>query len=71
VLKWLRGKVVLGITKRVRRRPWLGHFDIVKWAREEGCPWDTGTYSAAIRSGNYDLWIWVNENGCPREEIEY
>jgi hypothetical protein len=31
-----------------------GHLEMLKWAREQGCPWHTNsTYAAAIEAGAY------------------
>jgi len=36
----------------------------LKWARENGCPWDEGTYLNAA-NGHFEVLKWVRENGCP------
>jgi len=43
---------------------WLirGNLEVLKWLRENGCPWNYETWYAA-RSGGQDLLRWVEENG--------
>ena len=38
---------------------------ILKWARENGCPWDAGTCSCAAQNGHFEILKWARENGCP------
>jgi hypothetical protein len=38
---------------------------VLKWRRENGCPWDADTAAAASRHGNEDVLAWLRENGCP------
>jgi len=37
---------------------------MLKWARENGCPWDESTCSPAAKSGHLEVLKWVRENGC-------
>ena len=43
-----------------------GHLEVLKWARENGCPWDilTCTYAAA-KGGHLEVLKWARENRCP------
>ncbi len=35
----------------------------MKWLKENGCPWDTGTFTYATRNGNLENINWLKENG--------
>ena len=37
---------------------------MLKWARENGCPWDTMTCADAAQYGHLDVLKWAIENGC-------
>ena len=47
----------------------MGHLDVLKYARENGCPWDANTWYDAAESTRE----WLEENGCPQEyeQIDY
>ena len=51
---------VLGMKILVR-----GHLEILKWARENGCPWNEDTYSSAAKNGHLEVLKWLRENRCP------
>src|SRR6202166_70152 len=40
-------------------------FAILKWARENGCPWDALTCAYAAHNGHFEILKWVREKGCP------
>ena len=40
-----------------------GNFEVLQWARQNGCPWDWRTYEWAARHANIQQW--ADENGCP------
>ena len=42
-----------------------GHLEVLKYARENGCPWDEWTCSFAARNGHLEVLKWARENGCP------
>ena len=42
-----------------------GHLDVLKWARENDCPWDEETCANAAGGGHLDVLKWARENGCP------
>jgi hypothetical protein len=46
-----------------------GHLEILKWARENGCPWDGQTCYFAAVFGRFELLRWARENGAPWDEI--
>ena len=41
---------------------------LLRWARENGCPWDERTCSAAAGGGRLEVLKWARENGCPWDE---
>ena len=41
-----------------------GHLEVLKWAREHGCPWEQKTCSYAASSGHLEVLKWARENGC-------
>ena len=36
----------------------------MKWLKENGCEFDSGTFSSAVENGNLDNIKWLKENGC-------
>jgi hypothetical protein len=42
-----------------------GHVSTLKWARENGCPWDSDICSNAAENGHLNCLQWARENGCP------
>ncbi|CAB9515262.1 ankyrin repeat protein [Seminavis robusta] len=42
-----------------------GHLDILKYAHENGCPWDKSTCSSAARGGHLEILKFARDNGCP------
>ena len=45
-----------------------GHLEVLKWARENGCPWDEDTCVYAAENGHLEVLKWARENGCPWNE---
>ena len=45
-----------------------GHLDVLKWARDNGCPWDEKTCYRAAKHGHLEVLKWARENGCPWNE---
>jgi hypothetical protein len=41
---------------------------VLKWARENECPWDKETCKSAAEKGNLEMLQWAYEHGCPWEE---
>ena len=41
---------------------------MLKWARENGCPWDEDTCLWAVKGGHLETLKWARENGCPWDE---
>ena len=42
-----------------------GELEVLKWAREHGCPWDSDTCTYATVFGHTTLLRWAREHGCP------
>jgi hypothetical protein len=38
---------------------------VLKWARENGCPWDGRTCELAAEGGHLEVLKWARENGAP------
>jgi len=54
-----------------QRGPWtshaaaLGNLPLLKWLRENRCPWDKDSCINASDYGHYEIFEWLRENGCP------
>jgi hypothetical protein len=46
-----------------------GHFELLKWAHQNGCPWDEFTCAYAALKGHLEILKWARENGCPWSRI--
>ena len=42
-----------------------GHLEVLQWARENGCPWDSDTCDKAAGKGHLEVLKWARQNGCP------
>jgi len=38
---------------------------MLKWARENDCPWDHNTITSANKNGHHEVATWARTNGCP------
>jgi hypothetical protein len=45
-----------------------GRLECLKYAHENGCPWDKLTCIYATKSGHLDCLKYAHENGCPGNE---
>jgi len=45
-----------------------GNIDLLKMARERGCPWDWRTTSTAAYNDHWGLLEWAHEEGCPWDQ---
>jgi hypothetical protein len=43
-----------------------GHLEVLKWARDNGCPWGSDTCLYAAENGHLDILQYLWANGCPR-----
>jgi uncharacterized protein YabN with tetrapyrrole methylase and pyrophosphatase domain len=41
---------------------------VLKWARDNGCPWDESTCKWAAKGYALEVLRWARENGCPWNE---
>ena len=41
---------------------------MLKWARENDCPWNEWTCAGAARGGHLEVLKWLRENGCPWDD---
>ena len=41
-----------------------GHLEVLKWARENGCEWNSNTCANAAENGHLEVLKWARENGC-------
>ncbi len=46
-----------------------GYFNLFKWARQYGCPWDEWTCAYAAMHGHLKILIWARTNGCPWDDL--
>ena len=44
-----------------------GFLNLMKYAHENGCPWNATTCSFAAQNGHLDCLKYAHENGCPLE----
>jgi hypothetical protein len=48
-----------------------GHLDVLKWAHEQGCPWDELTCAHAADGRHVQVLKWIYEQGGPWDERVY
>merc|ERR1712129_667597 len=49
----------------------IGHIPMIKYLREQGCPWDEDVCSLAALGGHIDVLEYAREEGCPWDEDVY
>ena len=42
-----------------------GRLDVLKYAHENGCPWNEETCAIAAEYGHLDILKYLHKNGCP------
>ena len=42
-----------------------GHFEVLKWARHNECPWGGDKTTFVGFNGNFEILKWARDNGCP------
>ena len=47
-----------------------GHFQVLQWARANGCPWNAKTCEQAAMGGHLEILQWAHANSCPWDEKE-
>jgi hypothetical protein len=70
VTKWERMRATCQ-DKKILKIMHNKNLEVLKWARENGCPWDWKTCAYAATSGRLDALKWARENGCPWSEDVY
>ena len=55
---------LLNKNKICRYAAWNGHLEVLKWARENGCPWNELICTNAALNGHLEVLKWTRENGC-------
>ena len=45
-----------------------GHLGVLRWARDNGCPWTADVCCAAAGTGRLGVLQYCRENGCPWDE---
>ena len=48
-----------------------GHLGVLKYARSQGCSWDTGTTYYAATRGHLDMLQWLRYEGCPWNKEQF
>ena len=44
-----------------------GHLEVLRWAREHGCPWESDSCIQAARVGHLEVLQWMRENDATDE----
>jgi uncharacterized protein YabN with tetrapyrrole methylase and pyrophosphatase domain len=44
--------------------------ECLRYARENGCPWDETTSWCAVKNGHLECFRYAHENGCPNDNDE-
>ena len=47
------------------------NLSMLRWLKENCCPWDSGTFVAAKENGNAEILCWLKEHGCPEADWSY
>src|ERR1700688_4508363 len=58
----LNASLLIDVINRVED---IEQFEILKWARANGFPWDTNTCTYTAKNGHLEILKWVIKNGCP------
>jgi hypothetical protein len=55
------------------RRRGRGQLHLLKWLREQQCPWNWATCANAAMYGHVEIMRWAREQGCPWDgmTVEY
>lgn len=43
----------------------IGNIEVMKWLKDNGCPFNKETFSWAAYNGNLENMKWLHSNGCP------
>ena len=47
-----------------------GRLEVLKYLRQEGCPWDAMTIVSAHGCDQLEVADWAKEQGCPEPTVE-
>ena len=48
-----------------------GNIKLLKWAKENNCPWDEWVFHYSALSGNLETMKWLKENNCPWDKLTF
>lgn len=48
---------------------WNGNLSVLKWARENGCQWNSYICASAAHNGHLEVLKWGRENGCDWDKL--
>lgn len=48
-----------------------GDLEILKWARNYGCPWNENTFKNATKNEHLNILCWITKYGYPIETCSY
>lgn len=63
--------VVPGIPLYLHMRHIQGIFEMVKWLKQQNCPWDSRTFQYAAMIGYIEIMEWLYQNNCPWDAQTY
>lgn len=58
-------RVSVGLASVRLRHKRRGHLDVLRWLRDNWCPWDSQTCESATCGGHLAVLRWGREDGCP------
>jgi len=61
-------KIDFGVSILCQASAHGGQLKVLKWARENGCPWNEWTCEYAASGGHLEVLKWARKNGCPWNE---
>ena len=57
-----------GANRRCKDAAHRGNLEVLKWAREQHCPWNSATCAYAAMGGARETLQWLREHNCPWDE---
>jgi hypothetical protein len=63
----MRGSALLVLEILILYAAKYGHLELLRWALDNGCPWDAETRPRAGLGGHLELLKWARAKGCPWE----
>eukprot|EP00594_Rhizosolenia_setigera_P007119 CAMPEP_0178953064 /NCGR_PEP_ID=MMETSP0789-20121207/8206_1 /TAXON_ID=3005 /ORGANISM="Rhizosolenia setigera, Strain CCMP 1694" /LENGTH=222 /DNA_ID=CAMNT_0020634271 /DNA_START=588 /DNA_END=1256 /DNA_ORIENTATION=- len=69
IIQWLQEEKGLKLHGDLYQEAIFGcQLHVMKWLREQGCPWHKFTFPYAAQKGNLDILQWLHDKGCPWSE---